>query len=39
MASIGKKKSAYKILLGKRLGERPIEKRSVDVINFNTDKK
>jgi hypothetical protein len=39
MAPIGKKESAYKILVGKRLGERRNEKRSADVRNFNTDSK
>ena len=39
MAPIGKKKSASKILVGKRLGERPNEKWIVDVRNFNTDSK
>ena len=39
MAPIGKKKSAYKILVGKGLGERPNEKQIVDVRNFNTDSK
>jgi hypothetical protein len=37
MAPIRKKNSAYKILVGKRLEERPTEKPSVDVKNLNTD--